>query len=274
LKADAFFMMYKYNEAISLYNSALTLEKDSKSKMNELTLADLYDHFGESYFRLANYSVALLNFKNAVKYNKNSGEIYFNLGKAYLLTNEIKDAESNLALALQREPRNPLWNYNLGLVYLKKEEYKQAVLRFTYAISLDSIKILAHDPVYFRGVCLTHENNFDDALKDYKVIEANKEESRYPEYYNELGIILLNKKLWPGAERCFHRSLAKDSTDAQAEYGMAIVFVQQKQMDEAMIWFEKSFSSGKIRKKRVTNDPLLNDIKEDKQFKKLIKQYL
>jgi tetratricopeptide (TPR) repeat protein len=274
MKGDAYFMLNENNEAISLYNSALTLEKDAKVKMNENILADLYNNFAECYFRQANYSVALVNFKNALHSNKASAEINFNLGKTYLQINELKDAESFLSIALQHGPHLPFWYYTLGILYQKKADYKQAIAEYNLAITMDSAKSLGLDPWYNRGFCLVSQRNFDEALKDYKTIEANKGESKYPQFYNELGTIFLEKNLAPGAERCFRRSLAKDSLDADAQYGMAIAFVQQKQIDLALNWFEKSFSSGKLKKKKVSSDPLLTDIKDNKQFKQLIKKYL
>ena len=274
LRGDAYFMLTKNGEAISSYTSALTADKDSKLKLSENILAELYDHLGESYFRQGNSSEALASFKNANKHNKVSGEILYNMGKTFLQINELKDAETNLIAALQYNQHVAAWNYALGILYHKKGEYKEAVARYSIALSLDTANTLGLDPVYYRGVCLSHENNFDGALKDYQFIESKKGEGKYPGFSNELGDILLEKRLAQDAEKCFRRSLLSDSSDALAQYGIAICFIQQKQIDEAMIWFEKSFSSGKLKKKRVASDPLLADIKEDKQFKKLIKKYL
>jgi tetratricopeptide (TPR) repeat protein len=274
LRGDAYFMLLKNVEAINSYNSGLNADKDSKIKLSENILAELYDHLGESYFRQGNFAEALANFKNANRHNKTSAEILFNLGKTFLQINEIKDAEINLISALQYNPHVPAWNLTLGILYQRKGEYKEAVARYSLALSLDTGEALGLDPVYYRGVCLDHENKYDEALKDYQFIESKKEESKYPGFSNELGNILLEKRLAQDAEKCFRRSLLSDSSDAMAQYGIAICFIQQKQNDEAMIWFEKSFSSGKLKKKRVASDPLLADIKEDKQFKKLIKKYL
>jgi tetratricopeptide (TPR) repeat protein len=179
-----------------------------------------------------------------------------------------------LILALHQNARITLWNFTLGLIYEKKGEFKESSEMYTSTIKLDSNKSLGMDPLYNRGICFVQSNNFDDALKDYRTIESNKAESRYPGFSDELGNILLEKNLSQDAEKYFHSSLSADSSDAVAQYGIATALVQQKQIDQALIWFEKSFSSGKIKKKKVTSDNLLADIKEDKQFKKLIKKYL
>ncbi|MBP5568645.1 MAG: tetratricopeptide repeat protein [Treponema sp.] len=113
----------KTNDAIPIYKEALTLNPDhSKSKIN----------LGNMYMKMTPPEVdAALNLYLQV-YNKESSnfEANNNLGSAYLLKDDYKNAIRFFQNALRIQPRNNEVRYNLAKTYAKNGDYENA--RTTY----------------------------------------------------------------------------------------------------------------------------------------------
>ncbi len=272
--ADAYFMLGKYAEAIQQYDQALQVAKTNKIVLDESLLAELYNNQGESYFNARDYTRALEALKNAVKNGKNNGKAYFNRGCTYFKLNQLKDAEEDLLKALSFQPSMSLWCFTLGEVYQQKGQYDNAVGQFSKAISLDSSPESSGPAYYHRGFCYAQLADFSHALPDYLIFKNNPTSNVQPhEFRMELGYIYLQLAKSDSALVQYREILQQDSSDAQAWYGLAVVYVQKNQFDQALTYFEKAFGYRTIKYATVKKDKLIAGIKDDKRYKSLIKKY-
>jgi tetratricopeptide (TPR) repeat protein len=270
---DAHFMLQKYAPAIANYDLSLQTAKSTKQTPDPVVLAMLYNNQGESYFNTGDYNKALECFKNAVKADKNMSEAWFNRGKTYLQLAQLKEAEEDIVKALTLQPGNALWNYTLGEVYRKKQDYQNAVQRYSQAIVTDKTGRIAMNALYGRGVSYYQLADFAHALPDYTVVGKNITHENQRTYRLELGTIYLQLGKSDSAQVSFNHVLANDSLNANAQYGLGTALVQKNQLAQALPWFEKAFRSGELKYNAIKKDKLIAAIREDKQFKALIKKY-
>lgn len=274
LLGDAFYMLAQYPQAVPEYEQALQTAKNNKVVLDDPLLTDLYNHEAEAYFRTNDFPKSLESAKNAVRYGKDNARAYFNRGNASLKLNEPKDAEVDLLKALSLQPGTPVWCFTLGEVYRQKSQWENAVGQYSQAISADTTGLVSQPAIYDRGLCYAQLSDYPHALSDYQTYRLLKKSAVQPKtFWVELGTIYLQMDKSDSAQSVFNSLLKVDSADAQAWYGMAIVYVQKNQFDQAMPCFEKAFGSGAIKYAVVKKDKLLASIRDDKRYKSLIKKY-
>ena len=269
---DAYLALKDYNKAIASFDALMASPKSTKRSLDDNFYSELYNNKGEAYYFLDKLPLAMSNFKEAIDNNRKNGAIYFNRAKTYLKLKKLGDAEDDFKKALEYDVKNPLWNYKFGEMYQAKEKYDKAINYYNIAIASDSAKILAYDPVYNRAVCQVNLTRYSDALKDYLNIQNNNVKARYPEFDTELGNLYLDVNQPDSALKHFDIA-SSNVSDPFPMYGKAVAFVQKKQMEEALSWFEKSFALSKIPRSMVSKDKRLSAIKDDKRYKSLVKKY-
>lgn len=268
---DAYFKWKKYNDAIKQYGAALTVA--SRNELSEELLTELYNYTGESYYQTDNYKLALENFKNAAKYSKNSGEILYNRGKTYLKLEQLDDAEADLNKALGISSTDANWNYALGEVHQQKGKLDKAISQYNTAIGLNQSQTLPAKVFYDRANCFAGLDNYADALKDYLTLKNLHADDEFPAFNVELANIYLYLNQPDSALTYVEKAISKNPSDAEAIYTKAVVYVEKRQNDEALTLFVRAFTLAKFQRSRISKDSRLEPIKNEKDFKSLLKKY-
>ncbi len=97
-KADSYYRLSNYDEAITSYQSALKLDPNSIKILNALGLA---------YSRKKEYHLALQQYRIAISIEPLNEKIYFNMGTAYESLKQWKEAEFCFQKALDIKPVYP-----------------------------------------------------------------------------------------------------------------------------------------------------------------------
>ena len=273
LLGDAHYHLQRYDSAIDWYARGLECSQTNKIFYAEAVLADLYNNYGMAYFETGDFTHALDLFKNAVRRDKSLAIALYNRGNTYLRLNRLAEAGSDISKALLMEPKHAGWYYSLGLVSWQKKDRPDAIVQFSQAIAHDS---LAQWPLayYKRGECYYQEGTYQEALPDYLACRCNGSDSGIAEFAGELGTTYLRLGKTDSARVWLDEATRRDSSSAAAWYGLACVYVQCRQPDWAMNYFEKAFSKGTIKYGMIKKDPLIASVKDDKRFRALVKKYL
>jgi tetratricopeptide (TPR) repeat protein len=86
-----------------------------------------FNNAGYMAMKLGKTAEALTHLKKAEDLNKNSGQIMNNIGVAYAIQDDFKQAENYFLNANKMGVNN---NYNLGLIDIQKGDYKAALAKF------------------------------------------------------------------------------------------------------------------------------------------------
>jgi tetratricopeptide (TPR) repeat protein len=154
-RANSYFMLKKYNEAISDYNKAISLGyKD----------VQIFVLKSQSFLYLYEYDIAIETLDQALDYKKDSS--LFNLrAYAFYKKGDYDKAldDCNKAIALDYSKPNPF--KNRGLAYLGKGQYNKAIEQFNKSISIDPTYAYAYSG---RGETLLKLGKTENALLDFK----------------------------------------------------------------------------------------------------------
>lgn len=271
-KADAWSALHEYDKAAVSYETCLKTNAAQKTGLSPQILAEVYNSLGKAYFETADNEKALTNFKNAIRYDKNLSEAYFNRGHTYYRTGQLSDAIEDLAKSLTFGEQHAQWHYVAAKAYQDKKDYGNAVTNYSQCIKLDSLSKFP-DAVYREGHCYYLSQNYAAALPDYTHTLALHLDTAVGTFNIEMGNIYLNTGKYDSAYAFYNKSYQKDSTNGFASYGIAATLVQKGKNEESLAWFDRSFQTKAVAYGEIKKDKLIANIRDDKKFKALLKKY-
>jgi tetratricopeptide (TPR) repeat protein len=98
----------------------------------------------DAYFNLGEFSLAEEKYDEAIDYYnkslfyKDDYETYLNIGSAFALKKDFKNAVNAFTKALTRNPSDPMIHFNLGYVYTQQNNFELAINSFNRVIEIDS----------------------------------------------------------------------------------------------------------------------------------------
>ena len=120
-----------------MYESAIKYYFDKAIKLNP-DYAEAYCQRGWAYFKLKNYSQAVVDCTKAIELNHQYWQAYNRRGIAYDNLENYAQAISDYTEAIKLKPDDPVLYYNRGVSYKKSKNYSEAIADFTRYIEYKS----------------------------------------------------------------------------------------------------------------------------------------
>lgn len=170
-----------YNSTVNIKNPSVEFEKKIENsilvekEINSKALSHFLD--GEMYFSQGNFSMAVIEFQDALRYDSSSASIYLSLAEVFLRLNKFERAEETLKSALllndsKKEVRELLAQQYLmrGDIDLGEKQY--LILESTYPSDIQFSFILA-EIAYRKGkVKNAQEKYWNIYIKDSSQVQA------------------------------------------------------------------------------------------------------
>jgi tetratricopeptide (TPR) repeat protein len=271
-EGDADLALKDYAAAAAADENALRLAANARPPADANTLADICNSLSKSYFELFNFEKAVNSGKDAIRYNRNLAEAWFNRGNAYYREGSLSDATDDLTKAISLEDTHALWRYVLGKALLDKKDYANALIQFGACARLDKEGAFP-DAVYDEGYCNYEARNYPAALPYYSMAIALRLDTVVRTFDLELGDIYLNTGKFDSASHYFRKAWSKDNSNGYASYGIACALALEGKEDESIAWFEKSFQRKQPDYGEIKRDKLLAGMRNNKKFNDLLKKY-
>jgi tetratricopeptide (TPR) repeat protein len=124
------------------------------------------------YAKQKNYTAALKDCAQAIRFNPNYSQAYFNRGNILYLKQKNYDAALvDYNKVIELNPNDFLAYFNRGNIYLKQENYNAAFVDYNKAIELNPNDFRAY---FCKGYIYKIQENYEAALVNYnKAIELN-----------------------------------------------------------------------------------------------------
>jgi|GEM_PF-6547956 len=244
-----------HGEAIIAFKKALEINEEFYQANYQI---------GESYYEINDYNNAINFYSESLDVK----EAYFKRGLAYQLIGEYRKAEKDLTEAENLGVNNKLLLLNKGLSLKNQEDYSNAISSFKKATELDEKYDSAY---YYIGECYEKLSNWSTALAYYN--EATNINVKYidNDYLFKRGMLLLRVGDNETAKADFDKILSINENSSKALFGIGCYYVQKSERDNWIETFKKTFTSYEISKEMVLEEPILEKIKNDKDFKDLKK---
>ncbi|MEM1138117.1 MAG: tetratricopeptide repeat protein, partial [Bacteroidota bacterium] len=218
-----------------------------------------------------NFETALEHQKEALKYDKQFSEAYYDLGIIYYSISDYSKAIKNTLKAIEGGYRKSKVYYILGLAYEKKKNWVHASNAFKNTIAIEDGFINAYLPFVN---CLVKEKKYKqgiDLLNTYADIFPLSIDA---DFFYLSGICHLGMEETNQAEDFFKQCISEDMECSLAYYGLSICSVLKGDLSNALILMEKAFKKGNIHWENIKNDGFIASIKSEKKFKELVNKYL
>ena len=195
-----------------------------------LEKAASHKELAKIYIKNNRYTEALKELEYAKKADKCDPEIYNLFGLAYMGKKEYSKAEENLKEALKLDPNFSEAYNNLGSLKLLQGKYREAIDYFNKALK---------NPYYLNSfIARTNLGWAYYQLGDKKkaisiLIEALKENPRYPKTLIYLGLIYLNSGDLNSAEFYFLQAFKLDKTSGEARYYLGEIYFRKGNIEKA-----------------------------------------
>ena len=179
-RANIFSKKKLHNKAISTLSKALNISDNN---------AEIFSLIGVEYLFLEDFENAKKNFLSCLYNDKFDYSCLYNVIYCFDILKQNKQAISFLNDYLNRNPYCEIAWHQLGKQYFIFNEYEKAITAFDFAIISDEFFIGAYIE---KGKTLEKLKRFNEAIINYKIIIALKDESNFPLFrigicYEKLG---------------------------------------------------------------------------------------
>ncbi len=127
--ADSYFELQRYDEALKAYQASLPFASYKQFYV--------HNSIGKILGMKGQYDLALREFEQALAFNKNFAETYYNLGITWFNKSDMVQAKSYFTEAMKISENYPWSYYGMGLVLEREGRLIDAMTMFRYAVFLD-----------------------------------------------------------------------------------------------------------------------------------------
>ena len=198
----------------------------------ELATAKEYFNLGNKLLELGKIEAAIDCYRDAIKLQPNSSELYQKIGEVLTQKGELESALVILYRGIKLTPKSPICYYLLGEVWREKKEYDLAILAYGRAIELTQNNHLFHKKL---GDVWQEMGKLDVAISCYeKAIEIN------PNFfwsYHSLGNVYTKQQKWDEAIAAYDKATIINPNFSNTYYNLADAFLHNSQKEEAIITY-------------------------------------
>ena len=181
------------------------------------------------------FAESVISYKNALKLQPNTPDLWFNLGIAQTHIQQLDDAAASYKKAIQIKPDFFEAFGNLGTVLQAQGKLNAAIESYQKGSKINPQDARA----YFNlGTALRDNGALNDAINSYK--KAIALFANYTDAHNNLGETLRDSGDMDAAVKSYQAALLLNPSHAQANYNMAEFLVLAKQFAQAIPYFEAS----------------------------------
>jgi tetratricopeptide (TPR) repeat protein len=222
LRGRCYCILGEYDKGIQDYHLALGAD-------SAYVRAFLY--LGDAYVELGDFDLAVAEYSRAIRSAPDHAAGYAGRGVAYQLQGRLGQAADDLEHAIEVDPDYPQAHSGLGDLYLSVLDSEKAVLHYSRALdhpeAFQDLFQLYHN----RGLAFDLLGRHAEAVKDFNQALALNETS-VPALCNRGGALLSMSEL-ERALADFSRAVRLDPVNADAHYGLAMVYEELGQYREA-----------------------------------------
>ena len=255
----------QFNNATSTFSFFIALNDKSQEAWKKLGIA---------LFNRRKINEAVVAFQNSIELDENDAEPFFYLGKSFHKLNRMEESEINFRRALEIDPSSIQIKYYLANLYADNFKDKEAISIYKEIIKkVDSGRLL-ENAMFNLANTFAKVGESEKAVNEYKEL-LKIDGGNYRAYYS-LGCIFENRDD-DQALLNYRKSIETSPNFHKPYYNIACILLKADKLKEALDHFESAFKLGYKHfnyLKLIKNDPDLNLIKKNNEFKKLVRTYV
>lgn len=162
--AQAYTTVGEFQTGVNLYNKLLDILPPEQSEVIIKYISNLICAWAEDLFKKGEYNHAFDKFFEALKYNEENDEVYFQLGKCNYYIKSFQDAISHFKRAIAIKPQESTYYFGLGCAYDDMGSVKNAKIAFFDAININPMNTQARIAY---AITLTKELEYAKSIEQF-----------------------------------------------------------------------------------------------------------
>ncbi len=203
-----------------------------------------YIDSGNQNLKSRNYKDAVNDFNKALKEQPTDTAALTGIIKASLLTDDLKEAQKQIEVAIKTYPNNPEFIFRRGILNNKKSQFDKAADDFNQALSLSTSNGQKVQIYLNLGATQLKLETFDLALDSYK--KALDLSPRNPSIYNYKGYANYKLSNFTDAIDDYNNAIDLDPNVAASYYNRGMAYLKTSEKQKACVDFHKSCQMGNI----------------------------
>ena len=225
-KANIYSKKKLHQKAILCLNKILDFNPDN---------AEVYSLIGIEYLFMEDFENAKFNFIKCLNYDDSDYSALYNIVYCFEILEQNNKAIEYLNTYLNTNPYCEVAWHQLGKQYLFFKNYAKAISAFDFAIISDEYFIGAYIE---KGRALEKINKYNEAIENYKLIIALKDESSYP--LLRMGICYNKISNYKKAIQNLNDCIKVDPQLNKAWYLLAEIYYKNQKYDSAILSIKKA----------------------------------
>ena len=259
--ANIFLDQKRYDSAKIYFRKAINMDP-----LN----ATLYNNLGKLFREMKLPDSAKSSFRLAAELDPDNGSVSLNFANLFRQLKMIDSATYYYKKQLlQRVENNAQAYLTVGLYLYEMRSYDSSIVYFKKAISLDESLLAAYNNIGAAYMIL--EKN-DSAFSYYRT--AVKMDSTYPNAVMNLGLLYHSLTQYDSAIVYIQNAIRQKPANGKAYYQLATSYALNNQVVPAVQSLKQAFEKGFKNYDVLINDSDLDGLKNDEEFKALIKKYI
>jgi len=256
------------------YGAGSPADSYPKAKVAAKKALEIDDELAEAHASMANvlflsdwnFAESNREFQRAIELNPNYAEAHHWYGGNLLVLGRFDEAVIEMKRAQDLDPLSLIINTELGATYLYARQYDRSIEQLRKTIELDQSFYYAH---YSLGMAYAMKRAHEDALIEYnKARQLN----------NDPYVLALQGYTYAASGRKEEslRTLEELKEISKERYvpayGLAIVYAQLNEKDQAFQWLEKSYQGREGYVTILKIDPFFDNLRSDPRFSNLVQR--
>ena len=207
-------------------------------KSNE---ANSYNYFllGNKYENENQYEKAINAYTNAIIFDSNFANAYFNRGFIHSKIGQRKEAIRDYAKAIELDPNDAMAYHNRGNTYYYMGKYEKAIRDYTKVIKLNPDDTAAYNN---RGSSYVDMKDHEEAIRDYaKAIELDP---NYAMAYHNLAELYINTNKLLKAQKILSQALDKNDENPRTLRYLSVYWGKVGVTSEALKFYNRAIECG------------------------------
>ncbi|MBC8205153.1 tetratricopeptide repeat protein [bacterium] len=195
------------------------------------------DHYirGWNYENNAFYRGALIEYRRAVKYDPNSAELHYNIGRMFFMMEALDSAAAELQYSLSLDPDNSDALELFGQIRVLQNEWPAALEVYNILSSKYPEESTYH---FLKAAVYLQLEQLDEAAVEYEKVMALTEENE--EILSRIGNIYTAKEEYQKAVDYYLKVLKFDDTNDGIYYHIGTLYNRLEQYDSTAYYFRRA----------------------------------
>lgn len=226
LRGKAFRSLKKYDEAVSDFSQAISLQPKN---------AEFWNERGNTFYKFNQYQDSISDFSQAISLCASDARYWYNRGYSLYCLGKYEEAISDNKKAIYISPDfAPAWG-QLGCAFMELGNKKEAIEAFSKSIDLNPDDINVR---LARGLTLHNLKQYKEAILD--LIQVVSFQPDCVKAWSYLGYCLLSLKEYEEASFKFSQAISFNPNDFKNWYMRAVCYFRMKRYREAISDFSQT----------------------------------